>query len=199
MISRYRSILAVALLALLLMPDGHAGAVVNTALGGVGGLNNGTLSGGDGTGTAAVTIEVAGLALVKQARDAAGVVLPDGADVAAGQILTFILFVDNPTPYPADDLQITDSLDETQFTYVPDSMEGVSLPTASSDAALWASTWQPLSDTLGAPDDDASILDTGGPAGPDRLTVGAVTGQANRAVRIPGRTIRAIRFRVRVN
>ncbi len=192
-------LLAIALLVMLLRPDGPAGAVSNTVLGGIGGLNNGTLQGGDGTGAATVTFEVTGLALVKQVRDAAGAVLPDGADVAAGQVVTFVLLVDNPLLYAAEDLQITDLLDQAQFTYVPGSMAEASAPSGSSAAELWAAPWQPLSDVLGVPDDTASMLDTGGPAGPDRLTVGAVPGQINRTVQIPARTIRAVRFQARVN
>jgi hypothetical protein len=52
---------------------------------------------------------------------------------------------------------------------------------------------------LGGPDDEASILDTGGPAGLDLLTVGDVAGQANLFLQIPAQTQWAIRFRVRVN
>jgi hypothetical protein len=184
---------------MLLRPDGPARAADNAALGGIGGLDNGTLLGGDGTGAARVTIGVADLALIKQARDATGTLLPDGSDVVAGQLLYFVLFVDNVTQYPAEDLRITDLLDESQFTYVTGSLAQTTVPSGASAAALWAAPWQSLTDGLGAPDDSASMVDTDGSGEADRLTAGAVTGQANATVRIPGQTIWAIRFQVRVN
>ena len=171
----------------------------NAATGGVGGINNGTLLGGDGTGTAQITLNVSGLALVKQARDLTGTVLPDNSNVVSNQELYFVLFVDNPSPIAAGDLQITDQLNELEFTYIPGTVEMTVVPTGSSDAAIWAGSWTSVSDTLGGPDDGASILDTGGPADRDRLTVGSVPGQANQALDVPGSSIRAVRFRVRVN
>jgi uncharacterized repeat protein (TIGR01451 family) len=174
-------------------------AAVNAVTGGIGGINNGTLSGGDGTGTARIELFVTDLALVKQARDLAGNVLPYNADVVSGQEIWFVLFVDNPSPAPAGDLQITDQLNELEFTYVEYSAEMAVVPTGSSDAAIWAGTWVSVSDTLGGPDDGVSMVDTGGPPDKDRLTVGSVPGQANQALDVPGSSIRAIRFRVRVN
>jgi uncharacterized repeat protein (TIGR01451 family) len=172
---------------------------VNAVTGGIGGINNGTLSGGDGTGTAQITLNVTGLALVKQARDLAGNVLADNADVVPGQEIYFVLIVDNPTPFAALDLRLTDQLNETEFTYLPDSVEMAVVPAGSDAAAVWAGTWSPVSDILGGPDDGGSILDTGGPAGLDRLTIGSVPGQANQTVDIPGSSMMAVRFRVRVN
>ena len=171
----------------------------NAATGGVGGINNGTLLGGDGTGTAQITLNVSGLALVKQARDLTGTVLPDNSNVVSNQELYFVLFVDNPSPIAAGDLQITDQLNELEFTYIPGTVEMTVVPTGSSDAAIWAGSWTSVSDTLGGPDDGASILDTGGPVDRDRLTVGSVPGQVNQALDVPGSSIRAVRFRVRVN
>ena len=174
-------------------------AATNAAIGGIGGTNNGTLLGGDGTGPALVTFNVTDLALVKQARDLRGIVLPDGANVAAGQYLYFVLYVDNVTPYPVDDLQLTDPLNESQFTYVPNSLAVTTVPSGSSDAALWSATWTALTDDPGAPDDVASIVDSGGASGRDRLTIGGVSGQANQPGLIPPSSRIAIRFRVRVN
>ena len=174
-------------------------AATNAAIGGIGGTNNGTLLGGDGTGPAVVTFNVTDLALVKQARDLRGIVLPDGGNVAAGQDLYFVLYVDNPTPYPVEDLQLTDPLNEAQFTYVPNSLAVATVPAGSSDAALWSATWTPLTDDTGAPDDVASLVDTGGPGGRDRLTIGAVPGQANQPGVIPPLSRIAVRFRARVN
>lgn len=146
-----------------------------------------------------VTVNSVQLALVKQARDLAGAVLAMGANVAPGQTIYFVLFVDNATAVPANDIQITDQLDESAFTYVPNSIEAAVVPTGSNNDAIWAGVWSSLSDAVGAPDDSASITDSGGLAGPDRLTVGAVAVQANQPLNISGNTLRAVRFRVTVN
>lgn len=173
-------------------------AATNAVTGGINGINNGTLSGGDGTGTARIVLNVSGFALVKQARDLAGNVLPDNSDVVSGQEIYFVLYVDNTTPFTANDLRITDQLNESEFTYVPDSIEMTVVPTGSGDAAVWSGTWTAVSDNLGGPDDTASIENTGGPPGRDRLTAGSVPGQVNQVLDIPGSSIRAIRFRVMV-
>jgi uncharacterized repeat protein (TIGR01451 family) len=65
-----------------------------------------------------VTVNSVQLALVKQARDLAGAVLTTGANVTPGQTIYFVLYVDNTTAYPASDIQITDQLDESAFTYL---------------------------------------------------------------------------------
>lgn len=174
-------------------------AAINSATGGIGGLNNGTLIGGDGTGTAQFEINSLQLRLVKEARDISGIVLADGADVSFNQEIYFVLYVDNPTDVAAYQTSLNDALDESQFTYVPDSLESTTIASGSDDAARWAGIWTPLTDALGAPDDAASILDSGGPSGVDRLTVGDVLGQANQTLSIPAQTQWAIRFRVRVN
>jgi uncharacterized repeat protein (TIGR01451 family) len=146
-----------------------------------------------------VTVNSVQLALVKQARDLAGAVLASGANVTPGQTIYFVLYVENTTAYPANDIQIIDQLDESAFTYLTNSIETTAVPSGSNDAAIWAGAWSSLSDLRGAPDDIASITDSGGPAGLDRLTVGAVPVQANQILNISGNTLRAIRFRVTVN
>lgn len=189
---------AVALAGVLLHPP-PALAVDNAATGGIGGDNNGTLLYGDGSGEARVTLLVEELALIKQARDLTGVVLPDGSGVSAGQELFFVLYVDNPTVVAAANLQIDDLLDESAFTYVSGSLEQTIVPSGSSDAAIWAGAWAPLTDALGPPDDAGSAIDTGGPPAADRVTIGGVAGQANQATDVPAGALRAVRFRVRVN
>lgn len=174
-------------------------AATNSAIGGINGINNGTLIGGDGSGTAQIEINSVQLALVKEARDATGNVLADGADVTSNQEIFFVLYVDNVTDYTAYGITLEDAIDEAQFAYVPDSLEFTTVSSGSDDVARWSGLWGPLTDALGAPDDVASILDTGGPAAADRLTVGDVAGQANQALAISAQTQWAIRFRVRVN
>ncbi len=174
-------------------------AATNVALGGIGGLDNGTLVDGGGTGDARFTLESVRLALVKQARSTDGVVLASDAPVLSGQDLVFVLYVDNATDFPVSGITLTDQLDESAFTYVAGTLESAEVPSGADDATLWSAAWVPLSDAPGAPDDAGSATDTGGPAGPDRITVGAEPAQANLPVTIPARTLRAVRFRVQVN
>jgi len=174
-------------------------AADNAALGGIGGIDNGTLVGGDGTGEARLTLFSTDLALIKQARDLSGTVLPDGTDVSSGQEIWFVLYVDNPTTVDVLDLRINDLLDEPDFSYVPGTLAQRSVPSGSDDATIWGGPWSGLTDAVGPPDDGGSVTDTGGPPDPDRVTIGAVTGQANQLVQIPAGSIRAVRFRVRVN
>lgn len=194
-----RQLIAIILLWLTGIGPLQAYAATNSVLGGVGGINNGTLLGGDGTGTAQITINAVDLALVKQSRDLAGTVLPDGSTVTPGQTIYFVLYVDNITSYQTGDLRITDLLNETEFTYIPDSLETTLVPTGSSDAAIWGAAWNVLSDAAGGPDDIASITDSGGPAGKDKITIGAVPGQVNQQLYIPASSLRAVRFKVTVN
>ena len=174
-------------------------AATNSVTGGFGGINNGTLVGGDGTGRARIEINSVQLALVKEARDLTGAVLAANADVNPGQEIYFVLYVDNITDFAAYRLTIQDAIEETQFTYVADSLETTNVVSGADAATRWAGLWTPQTDALGGPDDEASILDTGGPSDPDLLTVGDVTGQANQFLQIPAQTQWAIRFRVRVD
>jgi hypothetical protein len=174
-------------------------AATNSATGGILGINNGTLVGGDGTGTAQIEINSVQLALVKEARDLTGTVLAANADVNPGQEIYFVLYIDNITDFAAYRLTIQDAIEETQFTYVADSLETTSVVSGADAATRWAGLWTPLTDPLGGPDDEASILDTGGPPDADLLTVGDVPGQANQFLQIPARTQWAVRFRVRVD
>ncbi len=145
-----------------------------------------------------VTVNSVQLALNKQARDLTGVVLPGGSNVTPGQQIYFVLYIDNVTGHQASDIRLNDLLNESEFTYIPNSMEITAVPSGSGDAAIWAGVWTPLTDVVGLPDDSASITDSGGPAGLDKMTVGAETGQVNQTLNIPGNVLQAIRFRVTV-
>jgi uncharacterized repeat protein (TIGR01451 family) len=146
----------------------------------------------------AVVVNSVQLALVKQARDLTGTVLAAGANVTPGQTIYFVLYVDNTTAVPANNIQITDQLDESAFTYQLNSIETAVVPTGSNDAAIWAGGWSSLTDAVGAPDDSASITDSGGLAAPDRLTIGTVVVQANQVLNVSGNTLYSVRFRVTV-
>lgn len=173
-------------------------AVTNSVTAGIVGINNGTLAGGDGTGSGQINLNIANLALVLQARDLSGGLLPNGANVASGQQIYFVLYIDNNTAVQADNIRIEDLLNEAQFAYVAGSIETTMVATGSSDAAIWAGTWTPLSDPLGGPDDLASWGDTNSNGFADRFTAGDAAGQANQPLSIPANTIRAFRFRVTV-
>lgn len=193
------SCLVVLLIGLLTVVPRPVFAEVNMARGGIGGVDNGTLTGGDGSGNAQITINIVDLGLVKQARDLSGIVLPNGSDVMAGKQIYFVLYVDNHTQAPVDDLRLFDSLNESEFTYIPNSLEIVIVPSGSDDSQIWAGSWEPQTDSLGPPDDMASISDTGEPTGGDRVTIGATPGQINQITNIPAESTLAIRFRVGVN
>ncbi len=120
--------------------------------------------GGDISLSASGPVIVNGLfgALVKQARDLSGTVIPDGSDVNSGQDIYFVLYLDNFTSARATNIKIIDLLDETAFTYVLNSIETTLVPSGSNDAAIWAGTWTPLSDNVNPSPDLASITDSGG-------------------------------------
>ena len=187
------------LLAFVLLAASPAVAVTNRAVGGIGGLDNGTLLGGDGTGSAQVTLNVVDLALVKQARDLDGVVLSGGADVDAGQELCFVLYVANPSPVIDSDIEITDLLDTEAFTYLWNSLEQTIVPHDASDEDLWAAEWTPLTDLVSATGDIASVRSPGGDSQNLQITIGTTNEVANRPATVPAGSILAVRFRVRVN
>ncbi|MGB8326779.1 MAG: hypothetical protein WCE48_04285 [Steroidobacteraceae bacterium] len=176
-----------------------AEAAVNAATAVIGDGTGQQIDGGDGTGTARIVVNSTALGLVKQARDLTGQVLPDNTTVTPGQEIYFVLYVDNPTDFVAANLSLSDQIDETQFSYVANSIEFTTVAAGASDAIIWAASWAPLTDVQGAPDDQASIIDTGGPPSPDRLTAGDVPAQANVPINLPAHTRWAIRFRVKVN
>jgi hypothetical protein len=165
---------------------------------GIGGLDNGTILNGGGTGPASIAIGSVPLALIKQARDLSGTVLPNGSGVAPEQELWFVLRVDNPTAHPADGVRILDVLDENQFEYVANTLEQCTVPAGATDAVLWSGPWATLTDSVGAPDDAASVTDAGGLPTPERVSIGSGPGQPNQSVTVPPGTLRAFRFRVRV-
>jgi hypothetical protein len=182
----------------LVIQASHALAVTNSVTAGIGGIDNGTLAGGNGTGSGQIDLNIADLALVLQARDLSGTLLTNGSNVTSGQEIYFLLHVDNNTAAQADNIRIEDVLNEAQFAYVAGSIETTTVATGSSDAVIWAGGWVPLSDLLGGPDDLASWADTDSNGSVDRFTAGAAGGQSNQPLNIPANTIRVFRFRVTV-
>lgn len=189
--------IAVFLASLLGVGPPDVAAATNRVFGGIGGINNGTITGGDGTGAAEITINSAPLALVKQARDLSGNVIPDGANVASATRIYFVLYVDNPTDAAAFDVRMLDQLDENWFLYQPGSLATTEVPSGSSDAQVWSGTWTPLLDPQDG--DVCSALDNSGVApGPDRISCGLEGAQPNPRMPVPAGTLKAIRFQVEV-
>ena len=186
------TVLVGAVLALVLAGPGRLIAATNQATDPGGGSVSLAPSG-------SLTVNAVTLALIKQARDLAGTVLTAGFPVVPGQQIYFVLYVDNVTSVIAQDIRVTDLIDQAAFTYTPNSLESTVVPSGSSNAVIWAGSWTALSDGVGGPDDLASVTDSGAPPGLDRVTVGAVSAQANQTLDIPAGMLRAIRFRVTVN
>jgi len=186
------NVLASALLILLLSWPFAAIAATNTANDAGGGSVSLTSSG-------PVTVNSVKLALVKQARDLSGTVLPNGTNVPAGQTIYFVLYIDNSTTVQASNLTIQDLINLTQFSYVAGSLQTTTVASGSSNAAIWAGTWTALTDAVGGPDDIASRL-ANTDATHDRITVGNTTGlspaQANQPLNIAAGQLTAVRFRV---
>lgn len=193
------TILIPALLAWIMATCAPAMGATNVATGTIGDGTHTVLQGGDGTGTAAITLQSTRLALRKQARTSDGTVLAPGADVSPGQEIWFVLWVDNATLFDAHGLTIVDQLNESEFQYIPGTIERATAPSGADDATLWSASWAPLTDGPGSSEDEASFVDTSAPPGADRFTAGAVSGQANRELSVAPQTVYAVRFRVTVN
>ncbi|MEZ4648041.1 MAG: hypothetical protein R3E97_04500 [Candidatus Eisenbacteria bacterium] len=171
-------------------------AADNSAYGGIRELNNGTLLGGDGTGTAKFTIHSVRLDLVKQARDLNGTLLPSGGSVDAGSEIYFVLIVDNPTLAPASDIRLSDPINRDAFVYQPGSLEMSVVPTGSDPMA---GPWTPLTDELDPVGTaDLASITTSVVDGIDRLTFGADPEQTNLRYDLEAGHQLVVRFRVRV-
>jgi hypothetical protein len=150
------------------------------------------------TSSGPVTVNAVSLELVKQAYTLSGDILPDGAQVLPGEEIYFVLYIDNITFVSADYIRITDIIDESMISYVPNSLEMTAVPSGSSGEVIWAGIWKSLTDTVGGPDDIASAQDTATPAGVDKITIGDVSGQINQGFSRSGNMLQAIRYRVKV-
>lgn len=145
------------------------------------------------------------LVIVKQAWEENGSA-PLTSPLAApvGSTLVFLIYVKNTAAGAISDVRINDSLDETGFQYVAGSLIRTNAATPPTDVATDLAifnatapgTGTNLSDAVDA--DMASGQNTGGLADVDKITVGAVAGQANGSLSIAGQTTFAVRFKVRV-
>lgn len=143
--------------------------------------------------------------IVKQAWIAGGAT-PLVSPVLAGKGSTviFLIYVKNPTPSLVADLRMSDLLDETAFEYVANSLVRTSAASPPTDTdtdlvifnASAAGTGTAMSDVVDG--DVISAQDTGGIAGVDKITIGAVVGQANAALAVRWQSTFAFRFNVKI-
>lgn len=189
-----KAILATTLMMLVSGPVGVHAAVNQVTDPGGGGVSL--------TNSGNVTVTSATLQLVKQVWDSAGsnclASIPADATcnssatsitVPAGTALKFLIYVKNTTDVSLSDVRVQDLLDDsaTGFTYTASSIKrapnDVTGPadTATNGTILAAATTA-QTDAVGAPDDLASITDSNANGKLDKLTVGAVTGQANQSL-----------------
>lgn len=144
------------------------------------------------------------LAIVKQAWDLNGTVPLTSLTAPVGYTIVFLIYVKNTTAGPVTDLRVNDNLDETAFQYESGSLVRTTFVSPPADTATDKQifdatdpgTGTVLSDALDG--DVSSALDTGPPAGVDRITIGAVTGQANGSLTISAHTTFALRFKVKI-
>src|SRR5438034_2122747 len=185
-------------------------------------VNQATDPGGGGvslTNSGNVTVASATLQLVKQVWDSAGTnclaSIPADATcnssatsitVPTGTTLKFLVYVKNASDVSLSDVRIQDLLDDsvTGFTYTASSIkrtpnDGTAPADTATNATIQAAATTAQTDAVGAPDDFASINDSNENAKLDKLTVGAVTVQANQGLTFQGNKTFAIVFSVTKN
>src|SRR3989442_505108 len=206
-----KGILATTLMVLALWPaDVHAA------------VNQATDPGGGGvslSNSGNVTVTSATLQLVKQVWDSAGsnclASIPADATcnssatsitVPTGTTLKFLIYVKNASDVSLSDVRIQDLLDDsvTGFTYTASSIrrtpnDGTAPADTATNATIQAAATTAQTDAVGAPDDFASITDSNANGKLDKLTVGAVTGQANQSLGFLAHKTFAIAFQVTKN
>jgi hypothetical protein len=160
------------------------GVAVNSVRGGIRGINNGTLKNGDGTNDARVTIRVKQLKLIKQARALSGKVLTEKDAVARGQRIYFVFVIENDIDSPIEDIRLIDEFPESDFVYVPGTLEEVRL--TSTDASIAGGA------------DDAAGVNTNPSGGANQITLKVGRDPNNKSLDIPGKTTWALRFQVKV-
>jgi hypothetical protein len=145
-----------------------------------------------------------GLSIVKQIWELNGTAPYTSLTAPVGSTLSFLIYVKNTTAGTVTDLRINDLLDETAFQYVAGSMVRSSALSPPSDSATdltifnatAAGTGAAVSD--GVDGDVASAQDTGGLPDIDRITIGAVDGQANAVLSLSGHSTFGLRFNVKI-
>src|SRR6266571_2325921 len=159
------------------------------------------------------------LALVKQVWDSAGVnclaSIPadttcngsaTSVTVPSGITLMVMIYIRNTNGTAANDVRFQDLLDDSVsgFTYTASSIkqtpnDGTAPADTASNATILAAATTAQTDAVGAPDDFASITDSNANGQLDKLTVGAVTGQANQSLTFQANKTFAVAFQVAKN
>jgi uncharacterized repeat protein (TIGR01451 family) len=179
-----RRITGAALAALLLATGPLARAADNTATGDIAGVD------ADLTDSNTFTINSATLALVKTAFLTDGTQLTSGATVAAGTLVQFLVYLDNPTGVAVADVNVEDVLDPA-FVYQAGTLRiDNSVGTGSTEAAVYAAV-----NATTALDDAVDGTDAAGISGP---TVSAGSGAGNTQVDAAAGSIWALLFTTRV-
>ncbi len=184
---------------------------------------NATQSGSFPMGGIAIEIRAAGagpvLALVKQVWDSAGVnclaSIPadttcngsaTSVTVPSGITLMVMIYIRNTNGTAANDVRFQDLLDDSVsgFTYTASTIkqtpnDGTAPADTASNATILAAATTAQTDAVGAPDDFASITDSNANGQLDKLTVGAVTGQANQSLSFQANKTFAVAFQVAKN
>ena len=195
-------------------------AVVGWSLPVFAATNEATDPGGGGvsiTDSGTLTVNSSTLQLVKQVFNAGGSCLASipadatcnssatSVTVPSGTNLKFLIFVRNDTDVALSDVRIEDLLADTaaDFTYVAGSIKRTPMDaTAPLDTDAIGTIYTAadggtvMTDGVGGPDDEASMDIS---VSPDRMTVGAVTGQANAAVSVTARRTFAVLFQASKN
>lgn len=175
--------------------------VENKVTGGLEGVNNDTLDGGDGTGSALVKLKVIQLQLHKRSHSVTSEgkmdakPLPMEAKVVLGQLIYFTLYIDNLTDAELFDANMVDQLDEAAFVYVANSLElavtEAKTPAKEDDFKVRI--------TEDRDEDPGFMSDTpGSPAGRNFLFIGQAQNQQNSRISIPAGKRLTIRFKVQV-
>jgi len=142
------------------------------------------------------------LTIVKQAWELSGTGPYTTLSAPVGATIAYLIYVKNTTAGPVNDLRINDALNETAFQYVAGSLLRTSAASPPSDSAtdlvIFNATASGTVVTDGVDGDVASAQDTGGATGVDRITIGAVSGQANAALALNGHSTFGIRFNVKI-
>jgi len=144
------------------------------------------------------------LSIVKQAWDLNGSAPLTSLTAPVGSTIAFLIYVRNNTSAAISDLRINDTLDENAFQYLANSLVRTSAALPPSDTAtdlvIFNATATGIGTALtdGIDGDVASALNTGGLADIDRITIGAVSGQANASLTLAGRSTFGIRFKVKI-
>ena len=151
-----------------------------------------------------MTTSTPALTIIKQVWEPNGAAPLAAPTAAVGAPLIFLIYVQNSTAIPVVDVRINDLLDESAFDYVPGSLFRTSAASPPTDTATplqiftatASGTGTPLTDSLNG--DVASALTTGGLPAVDRITIGAVTGQANAPLTVAPNSSFGLRYSVKM-